>query len=466
MAARSFEDILDECMERLRRGESVEACLTSYPEHATELEPLLRMTARLARGIPAPPEDRKRVARLRFQGAVRAHLREKERSRFSWGSWPAWGRTAASMAAAVALFVGVGGGTVWASGSAMPDSPLYGVKRSVERVQMALAVSEDGRAQLHMELADRRAQELAAMAEKGRTDEAEALSREMVRQLELARAESGVSLAGGQSYGIGAAEAAHEMEVADAPADSDMDVAMDAPSEPAPEADPVGLPRPIGSDDGSPWILEVAAQRDIAHAYLQGIYAREVRYAALLEILGRHTPQPAREDMSRAVAASYGPDETGEFPGAVRAEALERLLLVQGELVRDSDGTLRVAGLSLRQAPSSLTSGEPSSGDRVTVGGVMEEQDTLTVVYTEVVNGKEHAMQDVRIQGRARQLNDDRLMVGPYEIAMDRAEIQGRPAVGQWVLVAGEAVSDRQVVAREVRFLDVDSPVSFAMLDR
>lgn len=38
-----FEDVLDECVEQLLEGESVERCLGLYPEQEAVLEPLLRV---------------------------------------------------------------------------------------------------------------------------------------------------------------------------------------------------------------------------------------------------------------------------------------------------------------------------------------------------------------------------------------------------------------------------------------
>lgn len=40
--AKDFDRILDECIDRMNRGERMEACLAEYPEHARQLEPLLR----------------------------------------------------------------------------------------------------------------------------------------------------------------------------------------------------------------------------------------------------------------------------------------------------------------------------------------------------------------------------------------------------------------------------------------
>lgn len=41
--SRNIEEILNECLEAILCGESIESCLSKYPEHAKELEPLLRI---------------------------------------------------------------------------------------------------------------------------------------------------------------------------------------------------------------------------------------------------------------------------------------------------------------------------------------------------------------------------------------------------------------------------------------
>ena len=41
--SRNIEEILNECLEAILHGESVESCLAKYPEHAKDLEPLLRI---------------------------------------------------------------------------------------------------------------------------------------------------------------------------------------------------------------------------------------------------------------------------------------------------------------------------------------------------------------------------------------------------------------------------------------
>jgi hypothetical protein len=56
--APGLPEVLDQALARLQAGESVEACLDAYPQHATVLEPLLRagdlLNAQAA--ISLPPE--------------------------------------------------------------------------------------------------------------------------------------------------------------------------------------------------------------------------------------------------------------------------------------------------------------------------------------------------------------------------------------------------------------------------
>ena len=41
---REIETILDLCLDEIRKGKSIEHCLDLYPEFASELEPILRLT--------------------------------------------------------------------------------------------------------------------------------------------------------------------------------------------------------------------------------------------------------------------------------------------------------------------------------------------------------------------------------------------------------------------------------------
>jgi len=93
----NFESIIDTCIDRINHGESIEACLKDYPEHAAELKSLLLAVVhtRSAYSI-TPSPDRKRLARQRFYAAL-----EKQK-KFSLAGWlrraPVWGTVAAVLA--------------------------------------------------------------------------------------------------------------------------------------------------------------------------------------------------------------------------------------------------------------------------------------------------------------------------------------------------------------------------------
>ena len=66
-----FDRILDECIGRIGRGETVEACLSDHPEYSKQLEPLLKAMVQTKATYSFTPEtDVKRMARERFYAAL------------------------------------------------------------------------------------------------------------------------------------------------------------------------------------------------------------------------------------------------------------------------------------------------------------------------------------------------------------------------------------------------------------
>jgi hypothetical protein len=157
-----FDNILDECLQRLIAGESIEACLSRYPEHTAELESLLRTAQNTlnAADIKPRPEFRDR-ARYQFQAAIR-EMPVKERRDFFAVLRP-------SLASVIVMVVVLlaGGGVVAAAGGSLPDSPLYQVKLATEAVRLALTPSDLGKAELNARFADERIDEIIKMADKG-----------------------------------------------------------------------------------------------------------------------------------------------------------------------------------------------------------------------------------------------------------------------------------------------------------
>jgi hypothetical protein len=179
-----FDDILNECTERLLRGESVEQCLQRYPEQGPELKPLLRVAA--AAGKASSAVDPRPEFRARTRYEVQSRLRSKEWKVERKGTpalrWmPRWAMVAACLAL---LLVFAGGGTVAASSGSVPGDTLYAVKTTAEGIQLKLTFSDAGKARLQAKFAERRVWEMAQLARKGRTEALQALSRKFESHLD------------------------------------------------------------------------------------------------------------------------------------------------------------------------------------------------------------------------------------------------------------------------------------------
>jgi hypothetical protein len=157
-----FDNILDECLQRLLAGETIESCLSRYPLHAADLEPLL-LTAQStlkAADIKPRPEFRD-LARRQFQAAVRETPRQEKRGFF------ALLQPGLAAVAIIAIVLLAGGGVVAAAGNSLPGSSLYPVKLATESVRLALTPSDLGKAELNAAFADERIDEIIRLAENG-----------------------------------------------------------------------------------------------------------------------------------------------------------------------------------------------------------------------------------------------------------------------------------------------------------
>jgi len=175
---KDFDNILDECLGRLLEGEGVEACLSRYPEHATELEPLLRTAYNTltTTDIRPHPEFRDR-ARYQFQAAIREMPVKEKRDFFGVL------RPALATVVMLAVVLLVGGSVVVAAGNSLPGSPLYSVKLATETVRLALTPSDLGKAELNAGFADERIDEIVRLAQNGDATLIEDTTERMNRQL-------------------------------------------------------------------------------------------------------------------------------------------------------------------------------------------------------------------------------------------------------------------------------------------
>lgn len=236
--AREFDNILDDCLERVLKGETIEQCLADYPEHAAELGPLLRtaLDTREATAIKPRPEFRDR-ARYQFQAALREMEPKRAPGFFGWQR-----RWVAVVVSVFALLVI--SGTVAAASNSLPDEPLYKLKLAAEAVRLAFAMSDEAKAELYVKLADKRVEEIIKMADKGKVEQVEQaterLNSQLVAMASLVAPEEKESAEGG----IATFESAPPMAVEEAPQVS-VEEATPAPAAaPAPEPTPAPEPAP------------------------------------------------------------------------------------------------------------------------------------------------------------------------------------------------------------------------------
>ena len=161
----AFEDALDQCIDLLLQGYSIEQCLARYPTRSTALEPFLKTALALKQefALEAGAEFKDAAltrvlsyANRRGPGGFISRLLGRR-----WSSRPA------VALASILILVLVSVGAVKASSDSMPDDLLYPVKEFTEKVQLTMATSAYKEADVHIKLANRRAHELAAMAREG-----------------------------------------------------------------------------------------------------------------------------------------------------------------------------------------------------------------------------------------------------------------------------------------------------------
>ncbi len=161
-----FEAKLIDCLDTLAQGQTVEQVLARYPNEAAQLRPMLET----AQALPALRMQPSEAARMKShqQFLAQADLLRRTSSRRTLGFLP---RLAAGFLV-VALIAGVfGTGAVTASTSALPGDPLYGLKRTVENVQLSTAGSASARQQLQQEFDQRRRDETSKLLNAGRESE-------------------------------------------------------------------------------------------------------------------------------------------------------------------------------------------------------------------------------------------------------------------------------------------------------
>ncbi len=181
---RRVEDALDACIERMKLGASLDVCLAEHPAEAEELRPLLETVQSMQGGLRPEPRA---AARAAGRARVEAEM-ARRRSKTGWSpiGVAAHLRVWAATATAIVVFAG-GFGVVRASSDSLPGDTLYGVKRTVERVQLSWPLrSDESKARFSEHLARRRTNELIRLSAHGEPEVLTKLSEKVERNLDRA----------------------------------------------------------------------------------------------------------------------------------------------------------------------------------------------------------------------------------------------------------------------------------------
>lgn len=163
-------DALDDVLTRVSRGESAETCLARYPDDAPDLSELVKTAQALQQVTrPALSKDVLTTRRAQFLATARTYRRQAASAhpfrRFvaSLGQ-PVRVTALARVAIAFVLVLSIAGGTLAATLSSLPDSPLYGLKLTAEDARFSLTHDPAQQAMLALAFANERVRELQGLA--------------------------------------------------------------------------------------------------------------------------------------------------------------------------------------------------------------------------------------------------------------------------------------------------------------
>jgi hypothetical protein len=160
---------LNRCLDALREGRHLHRLLPRSSPERDELVDLLRVSTEVGQlQLPGPDPTFKLRTRNLMLGVAAARRQSNPRRSTRWFRRPAF-----RLGLAGALGAGlVGAGVVAASAQSLPGNPLYGVKRGVEGVQLALTLDPAANTRLRLEVATRRLAEAQELGTQGRVSEA------------------------------------------------------------------------------------------------------------------------------------------------------------------------------------------------------------------------------------------------------------------------------------------------------
>jgi len=175
---RNLASVLDQALARLRAGEPIPAILADYPADADQLAPLLEAAAqlRVLEAVEMPPTALRTTDRRRFLQEA-AHIRSAPVSSAPLKRLIEWNllkRRARPMLVPVVkillvlgLIFGAAGGTAAAADASVPGDLLYPLDLAMEDLQLALTSDPAAEADLLLQQANERVEEMVRLVKRG-----------------------------------------------------------------------------------------------------------------------------------------------------------------------------------------------------------------------------------------------------------------------------------------------------------
>ncbi len=179
-----FAAILAECISQVKEGKStIEECLVRYPHLGGELKPLLELANRIQPEEQKPSPEFRIRARNHLLKVMESPKGKKPTSRFL-GPLTMPLRLGIPIAIALVVLVSGSGTLAYASQKSLPNQSLYPLKKGIENLQSTLTFGHEARANRHLELADRRVEEVVIQSRQGYFDAG--VTEEIAQQLNAA----------------------------------------------------------------------------------------------------------------------------------------------------------------------------------------------------------------------------------------------------------------------------------------
>ena len=160
------ETVLQETLDLLEQGNSIEQILALHPDYAASLRPFLQTAAQLATLAPQPSLAAKQAS----QKAFLAHAANLKATPVRPSSWYRLRQILLPVVSLAVMLILFGVTAVSVSGAALPGDALYRVKRTVETVRLNQADDPETAVALMNEFIQRRIDEVQALL---RTDRSE-----------------------------------------------------------------------------------------------------------------------------------------------------------------------------------------------------------------------------------------------------------------------------------------------------